>query len=323
MVWCGVVLAPERDICEWHAARVQRAERQQQARVERRLFVQEVTTEYMEMDPQPPWQWVVEDTYRRAQLRRADPDYLADMIGYDVCRRFFILTTPPTEPTIIMTNYWTQVWREGGGVGQVWVAEAPVNHRPQGPLERLAGDGQNVHREVVVKQTNSNLDILLETPVADSQKTEILLTTWWLTMPRQPKFVDYFAVMSDVHEWFMRKTCKTDNDYLYRRVLRGAVAKIEENPHREELIHRLWEECSESVGLCCEGHLARIANVFVGFDDTFKTPVSLGEVVQQKMASIAELKLSPKHKVAKAQAMLEELGMTAEEQAPWLEALAE
>jgi hypothetical protein len=63
--------------------------------------------------------------------------------------------------------------------------------------------------------------------------------------------------------------------------------------------------------------------VFVGFDETFKSPVSTGEVLQTRIAAIAEMKLSPKHKIAKALAVMEELGVPEVDRAPWLEALEE
>lgn len=40
---------------------------------------------------------------------------------------------------------------------------------------------------------------------------------------------------------------------------------ILENPHREELENRLFEELREMKGLCTTGHIARLINVLQGF----------------------------------------------------------
>jgi hypothetical protein len=72
--------------------------------------------------------------------------------------------------------------------------------------------------------------------------------------------------------------------------------------------------------MCCEGHLSRLVNVMAGFDDAFKPPVSLGEALQSKMAAIAASGAADA--VEQAKAYMAELGLTAAEQAPWLEALA-
>jgi hypothetical protein len=58
----------------------------------------------------------------------------------------------------------------------------------------------------------------------------------------------------------------------------------------------------------------------VGFDDAFKPPVSLGEVLQNKMAALAASGAADV--VQQAKAYMDSVGLTAAEQAPWLEALA-
>jgi len=75
--------------------------------------------------------------------------------------------------------------------------------------------------------------------------------------------------------------------------------------------------------MCCEGHISRLANVLVGFDETFRPPVPVGEVLQTRMAAIAQLKLSHKHKLQRAIELMDELKIPVNERAPWLEALEE
>jgi hypothetical protein len=206
---------------------------------------------------------------------------------------------------------------------EVWVAEAPVVQQPLGQMGRLANDGQNVHTQVVAKQTNGNLEILLAEELGPGQDALRLLTSWWLVTPG-PSFEDYWRVMEDVKHWYNKRTCKATNDKLYQRVLDGLLVKILlATEEKDELVTRLWQECEEAVGMCCEGHLARLANVLVGFDETFKPPVPVGEILQQKMAAIAELKVSPKHKLQRAVELMDELKIPVADRAPWLEALEE
>jgi hypothetical protein len=130
-------------------------------------------------------------------------------------------------------------------------------------------------------------------------------------------------VMNDVNDWYSRSAIREPGDRLYGRLLEGLWALIDKQPHavRGELITRLWEEMSESVGLCTEGHISRLVNVMVGFDDNFKPPVSLGEVLQAKIAAIAAMDIPVTGKLSQARAAMTELGLSASEQAPWLEAL--
>jgi len=106
--------------------------------------------------------------------------------------------------------------------------------------------------------------------------------------------------------------------------MEGLWTLIGQQPEEQqrELKYRLWQEASESVGMCCEGHIARLVNVMAGFDEAFKPRVSVGEAIQSKMAELAcSEALTAAEKVAAARAFLTELAVSAEDQAPWLEAL--
>ena len=164
---------------------------------------------------------------------------------------------------------------------------------------------------------------LLEVPVPETQGTEAVMVREWLRLiiPRH-SWGRILKTSVDIHAWFNKSMCRAENDNLYRRLLRGAVAKISrmDGDLRDQLFRRLWEECYEAVGLCCEGHISRLCNVFVGFDDAFRPPVSLGEILQNKMSAISQEELTAEEKVARATAIFEELGVPAVERTAWLEA---
>jgi hypothetical protein len=312
--------------------RVER-ERRQQERVQ---MEHRVLTEYLNDPHHPDWQMVARECRRRMNLPREHAEYIPDISAERIARRFFMRTTDLNG--FVFADFWVDLWRVEHGLAPLppavpWMGEeipqaAPL---PQGQMARLARDNQNVHTAQVSKQTNGNLEILLEATPTTPGDTLNTLTRWWMFRP-SPTFAEYWRVMEDVHHWYHARTCKKTNDQLYKRALEGLVEKIlqatdgggkEADELFEELVKRLWEECSEAVGMCCEGHLARLANVLVGFDEAFKPPVPVGEILQQKMADIAQMKLSPKLKLQKAIAVMDELAIPIADREPWLEAMEE
>ena len=178
-------------------------------------------------------------------------------------------------------------------------------------LQRLSEDTQNVHTGPVNKQTRANEEILLSTPVPKNPKTleEIIPN------------VKNSKVCKDMMKWYTMKTCRGVNDYLYKHLLDALWVRIKASSDRDELTKRLVEEVTESRKMCCEGHISRLCNVLVGFDDSFKPIVSTGELLQQKIAAIAERDISVEYKVGEAWAVFEELGIAIDERTPWIEAL--
>jgi hypothetical protein len=139
------------------------------------------------------------------------------------------------------------------------------------------------------------------------------------------------AVWHDVVHWWNTVRCRVaahaPPDELYRRILRGLVAhidRVEPAETRLELYRRLFQEAEESVGMCCEGHLSRLINVLVGFDDAFAPPVSQGELIQNRIAAIAAHDdASVEERIRLANAFFDEIAYPAAERAAWLDVLAE
>ena len=192
-----------------------------------------------------------------------------------------------------------------------------------GALRQIAQDAQNVHVRVVSEQTNRATAALLAVVVPDTQQTERDLAVIWLTGFRGIPYASYIRVAIDMHRWFNVKDCRAPDDSLYRKLLRGVVAWIgaeKDAETKSELYRRLWEECSESVGLCCEGHLSRLCNTLVGFDDAFQPTVPFGEILQSKMAAIAAMDVSDEEKRRQAVAFFDEHKTPAADRVAWLDA---
>ena len=187
-------------------------------------------------------------------------------------------------------------------------------------LAALAKDNQNVHTGPVNKQTRTSLHIMTSAEVSPQQKTLDEILTAWLTDLNVSAQIS--TVYNDMVKWATTKSVVQNDDYLYRRALRGLWAMIKkyDGEIRLELTKRLWEECSEAVSMCAQGHLSRLANVLVGFDAQFKSPQSLKESLQNALAYISMQDDPLNEKIEKATAVMDELEVPQEERQAWLDA---
>lgn len=200
----------------------------------------------------------------------------------------------------------------GVELGQEEPEEDPVAGDDLGAFAR---DTQSVHRAPVSEQTNRGLDILLGVAVSPEQKTMDEITAEWSARRHVRK------VLRDMRMWYGRSMCREDGDWLYKRTLDGLWATIKGSEHREELTKRLYEEAKDARKMCCDGHITRLVNVMVGFDDRFNPPVPLSELVQQRMATIAGRDTSVEEKTLEAWIALEELKVPEGDRMAWIDAL--
>ena len=206
-----------------------------------------------------------------------------------------------------------------------WRARQPAANLPE--LGRMAHDSQNVHTRAVSDQSNKNMEILLaidskDIPAAQATLNEIKQA--WDKIYAAQK-VDN-RLYDDMKKWWNQTSCTQQNDYLYRRLLRRLWFKIKSTENEEtrtELTKRLQQECAEAFGLCCAGHINRLCNVMVGFDERFVQEVKKGDttVLQNRFAQIAQIE-DDVEKYVQATRVIAEQGLTAEEAAPWLDSLA-
>lgn len=188
----------------------------------------------------------------------------------------------------------------------------------------LARDNQNIHTAVVADQTNAGMEKLLSQHVPADQHTMMEIWNMWTSSSKaghNPRGA--LQLFGDMLKWYETPDCKAEGDFLYKRMIDGLWALVQRTPDaelRNELRWRVAQEVMESNGMCCEGHISRLVNVMVGFDDAFKPPVSTGEMLQQKMAAIAAKELETELKQAEARDVFAELGIPVAEQAAWLEA---
>jgi hypothetical protein len=269
---------------------------------------------------QPPltYREVIDDVFRRPRLNRGD--------RWTIAARYYRDINPDAwqnghdDP---FNEYFE--WRLRGGQG-LPPFDAPLMAPgvPRGNLHLIAMDRQNVHTRAVSQQTNKALDILLalQREKNRSMRSPEWFASRWLVRSYGP-WQAVSRTVTDMMQWYNTYTCRAVGDQLYRHTLDGLYLRISTHSSEEtknELYKRAFEECSESVGLCCDGHISRLCNVLVGFDDAFEPPVPFGEILQNKMAALFALDIPTEEKLVQAIAFFNEYAVSEEERAPWLEA---
>lgn len=198
---------------------------------------------------------------------------------------------------------------------EFWAIPRAEEGKEWGELHQLAVDHQSVHTAPVNRQSQQCLDLLLDhVPVIESVIPEIAEA--WSNKHHMART----AVVKDMKRWYRTDMCREKEDYLYKRALDGLWSRIRVSPAKADLVERLWEECYESLNMCCEGHISRLCNVMCGFDEAFKAPVSVGELLQQRMALIAEKEVDDLEKIAEAWEIMEDLAVPMDARDAWLEA---
>ncbi len=324
--WCGLVCPEGELLCIGHRARdLQRRAREIAQRDAERQ-------ENQEAQAMIDFYRAQNMTWRQAIDHMTAPQNIGAhprRVMHRAARRMFngpVVIEPDFNREWQFGMYWN--WAINGRIGP----PPNLEHHPvvllqqqqrAAPLAALARDTQNVHTVVVVEQTNKGLEKLLE-----ASKTEkYMRTPEWFAAKWLIRGYGHWnvvqRVVNDMLHWNNTHTCKTANDWLYKRALDGlylTIGKIKDSDTRIELYKRAFEECHESVGMCCEGHISRLCNVLVGFDDAFAPPVPFGEILQNKMAAIAALEVETEEKVKQATAFFNEFAVPEPERAAWLEA---
>ena len=196
----------------------------------------------------------------------------------------------------------------------------PVIYRTE--MERLAHDNQNVHTTAVSEQTNKGIESLMKIPIPPSQDTIAEIRNAWTRLYTRVSVDERIYI--DMNIWYTQPNCCKMNDWLYKNILDHLWAKIKAEPKKDiqrELVKRLQQECAESFQMCCIGHINRLINVLVGFDEDFKPQLSKNEILQNKFSEISKIE-DEIEKYIQATGILSELGVLGDEAAVWLDALA-
>ena len=220
----------------------------------------------------------------------------------------------------------------------------------QPALSTLALDKQNVHTGAVNVKANEAMDSILKTEVPFGYSevsafrsspfglSELFKLIWfrWNNIEQIAWKPCFFAVERPLRmdmkrhamEIFYLRTGEEGDEPVqelrYQRLLRCVVAKIEQSDSemRNELYIRLWEECLDSVGMCFQGHISRLCNVFSGFDPGLPLVASRGEQIQAAFQDLSTKNVSSSQKKEEAFKIFEKFSIEDEEtKMGWLSAL--
>lgn len=337
-LWCTHPEVDGTRRCLQHTVQFDRLELQRRARAQREARRQAAFHFFADRDPAPTWKQVARELFA---VNAPEIIHNPDVDRVNLLQRYYQLYRDrAVDPALwhggmLYLNAfreWLVLRGQQGPEPQAADFAVPppdVFHAapgvlpPMPALAALARDGQNVHRQVVSEQTNRSTELLLATPdVPEHCRAHELLAATWLNL-RIASWSHVRRTIDDVVAWRAKDTCRVENDRLYRRVLHALFMRIyrmEDAELRKELWRRFYEECSEAVGLCCEGHISRLCNVLVGFEEDFKPPVPFGEIVQARMSAIAEMDLPLDDKVKLALEFFDEHKVPQEQRMAWLDA---
>ena len=201
----------------------------------------------------------------------------------------------------------------------VWT---PAYRGPVINLGAMAEHGQSVHMKEIETTTKTGIALLQEMNIPQGQKTLREIEEAFRLSVDDKEAVS--KVIADMTTWGAKKTVMDTKKNIYRPTLRGLWAKIKtyDDETKAELIQRLYEEASESLEMCADGHVARLVNVLVGFDDNFKLQISPMEYFQENIAKISENTVAPlEFKIDQVKRLMDDINMPEEQRGAWISAL--
>jgi hypothetical protein len=216
---------------------------------------------------------------------------------------------------------------ENGVINWHWQRRhQPANAPARGSLGALAADTQNVHTSAVSAQTSFGMKKLLDVkPTKEHSALKLVIRVLaHMSANGATTVQEAKTIIRDFNQWYATSMCRQSGDWLYKRLMDGltfTIATTQNRPLRHELYKRLFEEMKESVGMCCDGHITRLVNVLVGFDEAFAPELTLAEKVQNLFASLAAKSCSLLEKVAEGVQNLRKFGVPENEWEPWIDAL--
>lgn len=211
---------------------------------------------------------------------------------------------------------------------EIWandVLRRPVALPLREGLAGFAHDRQNVHTAAANKLVANANKELEKADAIDGSLSQIKkrFTERGFGTPELRK-----SVHKDMKRWYSDPQVMAAigqmeaNDFGYKRLLDKVWGLIQKSKHKDDLEQRLWEEAVDSLGMCTQGHMTRLANVLQGFEESAEAPtveIPKGERLQMAMAQIAELPIGERE--AAARRVFAELEVAEGEQGAWMEAL--
>jgi len=226
---------------------------------------------------------------------------------------------------LVAYNDWnTNIRPHGHGLRWIMGMIAGPPAAPEGDLGRLANDRQNVHTHAankIIEDANKELEAAEAIDGSLEQiKKRFAQRKFGTDRQRKDVHADMKRFYSDA-KVMAAVGHMEDNTFGYKKLLDKVWGLIQTSKHKDDMEQRLWEEALDSIAMCTQGHMARLANVLQGFDvaEAPKLEIPTGEQLQAAMAQINELPQNERESAARR--VFAELEVAEGEQGAWLEAL--
>ena len=325
--WCRDPVVEGTLVCQHHLDRFNRRHEDRQRAQDNANFIRNQVMNLTMRVPAPTWQNVIRDYVEMVNVGGIDQE-----VALQICQRY-AGTQVIVWPMTIIPDYWNWVMNgEHGPAPELqeapWNRVGRIDRLPTQRLAALSQDTQNVHTPEVNSQTNKSVMKLLEIYNKECHGRAYRSPEWsaakWLTYGLG-SWEDVRLTVDDMVAWYNKGTCVDKNDRFYKKLLDGLyfyIYHVEDAETKKELYKRLFQECRESVGMCCQGHVSRLCNVLVGFDDAFKPPLSASEILQTEIPKIASSDLSDAEKIKQATELFDRINLAADKREEWLAAIA-
>lgn len=195
-----------------------------------------------------------------------------------------------------------------------YVETNQVMSRVDTKLMKIATENQSVHLDEIEEKTRRNIGLLCAIPLPPHIQTLDFLFDRW-TVRKEVHLASLPLFFQDVSKWYQLKE--------YKIALDGALAKILDDENQDQLFVRMLQELWEGQNMCLTGRLARICNIFAGFDEDFSTDMPVKQKMQNLFAQLALANVNMDKKRKRARDILQEFRVPEEEWHAWLEALSE
>jgi len=156
-------------------------------------------------------------------------------------------------------------------------------------IRDFANDRQNVHTTVAINQTQTIVSKLLEIPVPEDYRWNKEETS---KTPGEIIAACRLSLASTAN--MMNRYSSLDDTYgiqegIYGKVLDAVWQFIQTSDDKIVLQKTLKIELQDSIGMCPEGNLTRLANVMAGYVDYITIPRSPAEIMGDLMQDIVNI----------------------------------
>lgn len=198
------------------------------------------------------------------------------------------------------------------------LAEVAVN--PNQDITAFVNDNQNVHTQIVVKQT-SDIIVMI-------RKTEVPAEYQWNNAKCSKTPADIITTCELSPEaafQMMSKYCSAETIYdleegIYGKTLDSVWQFVLKSDDKDSLVRILKQELEDNIGMCAQGNLSRLCNIVAGYMEGIRLKESPTEILGREFPRIREIE-NEEERLAEAKKVLTESLLPPEQWNDWLAAL--